>query len=176
MKMKKVLMSLVAIGVMALTATGFAATKGAAKQDGVKALLTEKQQAVATAKVEVPEGSNYFGTSNKATTYVVKYQDPATLDYYDVIIDKATKKVHHVTISGSNFPGSVTINKKAADVTAKIMETYPNASNIVVTLEDDPNGQNLKIYKATFTTPKFNGVAQLNPATCLYGHRELSYK
>lgn len=172
MKLKKVLMGLVAIGTMALTVTAFAATKNT----GVKALLTEKEKAIATAKLEVPTASNYFGTSNKAAVYDVKYQDPDTLDYYDVTVDKATNKVKHVTISGSNFPGSVTINKKTADVTAKILETYPNASNIVVTLEDDPNGQNLKIYKATFDTPKFTGVAQLNPATCLYGHRELSYK
>jgi hypothetical protein len=167
MKLKKVLMSLVAVGMMALTATAFAATKTVAKQDGIHSLLSAKNKAIATAKLEVPANSNYFGTKNKAANYVVKFQDPATLDYYDVTVEKATDKVKHVTISGSNFPGSVT---------AKILESYPAATNIVVTLEDDPNGQNLKIYKATFTTPKFDGVAQLNPATCLYGHRELSYK
>ena len=171
MKLKKVLMGLVAIGTMAMAATSFAAAK-----DGVKATLNAKNKAIATAKVEVPTAANYFGTTNSADAFVVKYQDPDTLDYYDVTVAKATEKVTHVSISGSNFPGSVTINKKEADVKAKILESYPDATNIVVTLEDDPNGQNLKIYKATFSTAKFDGVAQLNPATCLYGHRELSYK
>lgn len=172
MKLKKVLMSLVAMATMAVAATSFAAPAAS----GVHASLSAKNKAIATAKVEVPTDANYFGTKNAATTYVVKYQDPNTLDYYDVTVDKATGKVAHVSISGSNFPGSVTVNKTEADVKAKIAEAYPNATNIVVTKEADPNGVNLVIYKATFSTPKFDGVAQLNPATCLFGHRELTYK
>ena len=172
MKLRKVLMTIVAMGTMAIAATSFAATK----TTGVKAVLSAKNKAIATAKLEVPTGSNYFGTSNDTNAFMVKFQDPTTLDYYDVTVNKATGKTTHVSISGSNFPGSVTINKTEADVKAKIMETYPDATNVVVALEDDPNGKNLKIYKATFATAKFNGVAQLNPATCLYGHRELSFK
>lgn len=172
MKLKKALMSFVAMATLAVAATSFAASAA----DGVKASLSAKNTAIATAKVEVPADANYFGTKNETDSYIVKYQDPNTLDYYDVTVNKATSKVTHVSISGSNFPGSVTVNKTEADVKAKIMEAYPDATNVVVTKESDPNGVNLVIYKATFSTPKFDGVAQLNPATCLFGHRELSYK
>jgi len=176
MKLKKALMAVAAICALAMATTGLAAAKTAKPVTaGIRASLSEKQQAIELAKSECPANCNYFGTKNGEKAYMVKLQNPDTLDYYDVMVSKADKKIHHITISGSNFPGSVTINKKEADVTAKILADYPDAKNIVVTLENDPNAVNLKIYKATFSTAKFNGVAQLNPATCLYGHRELDY-
>lgn len=173
MKLKKVLVALVTGCTLAFTATSFAAAPAAS---GVHQALSQKTAAIATAKAEVPGNANYFGTKDEDAAYVVKYQNPDTLDYYDVTVEKATNKVKHVSISGSNFPGSVTINKTPEDVKAKILADYPTAKDIVVTKEDDPNGKNLVIYKATFSTDKFTAVAQLNPATCLYGHRELDYK
>ena len=172
MEFKKALIAVVAGVTLAFSATSFAAAPAAA---GVHEALSQKNAAIAAAKLEVPSTVNYFGTKDKGDTYDVKYQDPDTLDYYDVTVTKKGAKVQHVSISGSNFPGSVTINKTPEDVKAKILADYPTAKDIVVTKEADPNGVNLVICKATFTTDKFAGVAQLNPATCLYGHRELSY-
>ncbi len=173
MKLKKLLMTAIAVCALAVSATGLAAdtTTGAT----IKASLSAKNAAVAAAKQEVPADCNYYGTKNEVGFYDVKYQSPSDLAYYDVLVSKTTAKIDHITISGSRFPGSVTINKTVADVKAIILGTYPDATNIVVEKKVDTD-KVLTIYEATFTTPKFTGMAKLNPATGAYGYRELNYK
>lgn len=176
MKISKLLIAVVTGCTLAFSVTAMAATKTpTTKAAAIQSSITAKQAAIDLAKAEVPAGSNFFGAKSKGMgEYKVLFQDPATLDYYEVDIENG--RIDEIEIKGSDFPGSVTINKTPEDVKAKILETYPDATNIVVTKEDDPKAKNLMIYKAKFTTPKFTGEAQLNPATCLYGHRELKYK
>ena len=173
MKLKKMLMTAIAVCALAVSATGLAATKTVASD--IKATLSAKNAAIAVAKQEVPADCNYYGIKNEPGFYDVKYQSPSDLAYYDVLVDKATNKIDHITVSGSRFPGSVTITKTVDDVKAIILATYPDATNIAVEKKVDTD-KVLTIYEATFKTPKFTGVAKLNPATGAYGHRELNYK
>ena len=177
MKLRKILMVTMAVCAFAVSTTGFAATKATtpAVAMSIKSSLSAKNAAVAAAKQEVPADCNYYGTKNEVNFYDVKYQSPSDLAYYNVLVDKATAKIDHITISGSRFPGSVTINKTVADVKAIILATYPDATDITVEKKVDTD-KVLTIYEATFKTPKFTGMAKLNPATGAYGYRELNYK
>ena len=173
MKLRKILMTVIAACVLAVSATGLAASSSVGAN--IKASLNAKNAAIAAAKQEVPADCNYYGTKEENAFYDVKYQSPSDLAYYDVMVEKATAKIDHITISGSRFPGSVTINKTVDDVKAIILGTYPDATNIEVVKKVDTD-KVLTIYEVTFTTPKFTGMAKLNPATGAYGYRELNYK
>lgn len=177
MKLRKLLMVTMAVCALAVSATGFAAAKTTAPSVAmsIKSTLTAKNAAIAAAKQEVPADCNYYGTKSEDGFYAVKYQSPSDLAYYNVLVNKETAKIDHITISGSRFPGSVTINKTVADVKAIILATYPDATDIVIDKKVDTD-KILTIYEATFKTPKFTGMAKLNPATGAYGYRELNYK
>lgn len=173
MSMKKQMIAVAAAGVMALTGLGAAAPVFAATSDTIAMKQTAKD---AAAKV-VPANAILTSAKTDDDKFELEYLVPDTLQRYEVEVDRATSKVKEVEVKSSNFPGSVTVNKTAEDVKAAILEAYPDAKNIVVTLKDDSSsGTDFKVYEAKFETPAFVGKAELNPATALIGEQELEYK
>lgn len=156
--LKKMLLTVCAMGALAVSSVGFAAVPA--------------QQAIDAAKAELPEGVVMYGVAERDDEYVLNFRDNDTFLDYKVEVKSATAKVDEIEILGSNIPGSTVVKKTPAEIKAIILEAYPDASNIEVELEQE--GSN-KYYDVDFVTPKFKGDAKLNPVTGAFGKRELDY-
>ena len=173
MSLKKKVVSIASAGVIALSFAGAAVPVFAA----TTATISSKQAAIDSAAKVVPAEAVLTSAKTDDDKFDLEYLVPDTLQRYEIEVDRATSKVKEVEIKSSNFPGSVTVSKTAEDVKAAILEAYPDAKNIVVTLKDDSSsGTDFKVYEAKFETPAFTGEAKLNPATALIGEQELEYK
>ncbi len=64
------------------------------------------------------------------------------------------------------------LSTKLADIERFVMAEYPDARNIVVTMDKEGNNS---YYEAEFTTLKFKGELKFNPATGVIFERELDY-
>ena len=173
--MKKKAAMAAAAGMIALSTLGTAVPAFAAPADFTD-LVTEKQAAVNSAAAVVPSAAVLTSAKTGENAFEMEFLDPNTLQRFHVTVDRATDKVAKVVIDSSNYPGSVTVSKTEADAKATILQTYPDATDIVVTsVKDSSSGTPFVVYKATFKTKEFTGTALLNPATCLIGHQELVY-
>ncbi len=166
-----------AAAVIAAAITGTAAGMAVPAYAAVSETISDKQAAIDSAAKVVPSNGKLVGAKTDEADFDLDYLDPATLEHYEVEVDRATKKVKEVEIKSSNYPGSVTVNKTADDVKAAISSRYPDARNITVTtVNDSKEGTPFVIYKAAFETDAFTGEALLNPATCYIGYQKLEYK
>lgn len=85
----------------------------------------------------------------------------------------ATSKIKEIEVKGATFvKGSTIINKTPNDIKLAVLDTYPDARNIVVSMDKDGNNS---YYEAEFTTVKFKGEVKFNPATGVIFERELDY-
>ncbi|MEG0797395.1 MAG: PepSY domain-containing protein [Acidaminococcaceae bacterium] len=164
MNLKKTIFSVIALFMLAICATCFAGP--------LQATLAQKEQAIAVAKAEVPANINYLGIKNDEDEFEVSFQDPATLEYYEVEVIAATGKIKTIEIKGANTAKSATVNQTEADIKAIVLAAYPDAQNLVIT-QDTENG--LTEYEAKFTATKFTVKLELNPATGAICKREHKY-
>lgn len=156
--LKKMVLTMGVLGALTASAVGFASVPA--------------QRAIDAAKAELPAGVVMYGVAERDDEYVINFRDNATYLEYEVEVKMATAKVDEIEIKGSNIPGSTTVVKTPAEIRAIILETYPDATNIEIELEQEGNN---KYYEAEFFTPKFKGEAKLNPVTGAFGKRELDY-
>lgn len=132
------------------------------------------KQAIEIGKKEVPAGVVTYGTQTEAKEYKVLFYDNSTNRNYEVEIDSETGKVKELEITGSNIVGSTTVLKTQNDIINIVLEKYPAAQNLIVSLEKEGNNS---VYEAKFSTPKYSKVeVKLNPVTGAIGHEELKYK
>ena len=77
-----------------------------------------------------------------------------TLTLWNIIYVKvatATSKIKEIEVKGATFvKGSTIINKTPADIERFVMAEYPDARNIVVTMDKEGNNS---YYEAEFTNP-----------------------
>ena len=130
--------------------------------------LGQSRAAIEVAKAEIPANCTTKGDESRIT-----FQDPDTLEYYYVKVATATSKIKEIEVKGATFvKGSTIINKTPADIERFVMAEYPDACNIVVTMDKEGNNS---YYEAEFTTLKFKGELKFNPATGVIFERELDY-
>lgn len=168
MKLNRKMMALAAVFALVLSSAALVSAN-----KNVSEMLAQKKAAIVLARTEMPADVNYLGTKDEVGKYCVMGQDPLTLQYYTIRVDMKTNKITDVEIKGSNYPGSATITKSEADIKAAVLAKYPNAKNIVIALEKDPNASNLSAYKATFEAGRFNVESLLNPHTAFFGYQFL---
>ena len=157
MKLKNVFSLLAALVVLCVGAMAVAAP--------APSQLGQSRAAIEVAKAEIPANCNLIGYTTKGDESRITFQDPDTLEYYYVKVATATSKIKEIEVKGATFvKGSTIINKTLAE--------YPDARNIVVTMDKEGNNS---YYEAEFTTLKFKGELKFNPATGVIFERELDY-
>lgn len=165
MKLKNIFSVLAALAVLCVGAMAMAAP--------VPSQLGQSREAIEVAKVEIPATCNLLGYTTKDDESLITFQDPDTLEYYYVKVVTATSKIKEIEVKGATFvKGSTIINKTPNDIKLAVLDTYPDARNIVVSMDKDGNNS---YYEAEFTTVKFKGEVKFNPATGVIFERELDY-
>ena len=102
-------------------------------------------------------------------SYILKSSFWNNKNYFTIFI----YKIKEIEVKGATFvKGSTIINKTPADIERFVMAEYPDARNIVVTMDKEGNNS---YYEAEFTTLKFKGELKFNPATGVIFERELDY-
>ncbi len=165
MKLKNIFSVLAALAVLCVGAMAMAAP--------APGELGQSRAAIEAAKAEIPATCNLIGYTTKGDESHITFQDPDTLEYYYVEVKTATAKVEEIEVKGATFiKGSTIINKTPADIELAVLDAYPDARNIVVSMDKDGNNS---YYEAKFTTVKFKGEVKFNPATGAIFERELDY-
>ncbi len=160
--MKKFILLVTALAIMAVSAVAMAAPA-----------KNSQQSVIAAARAEVPAAAVMYGYKEDGDKTVLNFRDNDNYLEYEVEVITATAKVKEVEIKGSNIAGSTTIAKTAEDIKTIILEAYPDAQNIVIETEKEGNNT---YYEAKFTTPKYKKVeAKLNPVTGAFAERELEF-
>ena len=155
MKLKNVFSLLAALVVLCVGAMAVAAP--------APSQLGQSRAAIEVAKAEIPANCNLIGYTTKGDESRITYVKVAT----------ATSKIKEIEVKGATFvKGSTIINKTPADIERFVMAEYPDARNIVVTMDKEGNNS---YYEAEFTTLKFKGELKFNPATGVIFERELDY-
>ncbi len=163
MKLRSIFSVFAALVVLSIGTLAFAAPSS----------LEQSRAAIEAAKAEIPASCNFLGYATEGDESIITFQDPNTLEYYYVTVKTATSRVDEIDVKGATFvKGSTIINKTPADIEKLVLEAYPNARNIVVSMDKDGNNS---YYEAEFTTDKFDGEVKLNPATGVIFERELDY-
>ncbi len=159
--LKKLTVLLSMLAVMAFAAVAMAAP-------------VKSQEIIAAARAEVPPAAVMYGYKEdvKDGDAELNFRDNDAFLEYEVKVDLATKKVLEVEIKGSNSADSTMVVKTEADIKQIILEAYPDAKNILITLDRDGNKAH---YEAKFTTAKYYVEAELNPVTGAFAERELKY-
>ena len=159
--LKKYFVSAVALAALSIASSAFAAVTAT--------------QAMEIARKEVPAGSVFYGFDSKDPDFVAKFRNNATYIEYFVNVAAADGKLLKLEVQGSNAVGSTLLNKTEADVKNAILAAYPDAQDIAISYVDQ--GENNKVYKATFNTPKFRSAeAEISPVTCALGKCQLIYR
>ena len=154
------------VGAIALATLSFASSALAA---------VNAEQALQIARKEVPAESVVFGLKEDGPKFVVNFRDNALFRDYDVDVAVADGKVLALEIKGSNFVGSTMCTKTEADVKNAILAAYPDAKDIAVSFNQQ--GENNKVYTATFNTAKFSSVdVEVSPVTCALGKCKMIYR
>ena len=158
--LKKMVTTLALVGAMAVATAAFAAVPS--------------QEYVAAARAEIPAAAVMYGYKEdvKDGDVEIKFRDNDAFLEYEVKLDLATKKVLEVEIKGANSADSTTIVKTEADIRQIVLDTYPDARDIIVKLDRDGAKAH---YDADFTTNKYKVEAKLNPVTGAFVKRELKY-
>ncbi len=158
--LKKFILLVTALAVMAVSAVAMAApTQG------------KQQSIIDAARTEVPAAAVMYGYKEDGDKTVLNFRDNDNYLEYEVEVITATAKVKEVEIKGSNIAGSTTIVKTAEDIKAIVLEAYPDAQNIVIETEKEGNNT---YYEAKFSTPKYKKVeAKLNPVSGVFAEREV---
>lgn len=158
--MKKLLVTGLLAGLLAISASAFAATP------------TEIMNA---AKAEAPANSIVFVYKEDGKDKVeCSLQDPATLLEYTMEIDKTTAKVLEVKIKGATTAKSRALVKTQEEIEKLVLEAYPDAQNLVIKLEKD---EDMYQYEAQLATPKYASVElEINPTTGAFAKREMKLK
>lgn len=163
MKLKNLFSVLIALAALSIGALALAAPSP----------IYQSKAAIEAAKAEIPASCNMLGFETQEGDSLITFQDPDTLEYYYVKVATATSKVKEIDVKGATFiKGSTIINKTPADIEKFVLAAYPDASNIVVSVDKDGNNS---YYEAEFTTVKFKGELKFNPATGVIFERELDY-
>lgn len=129
-------------------------------------------KAVIAARAEIGEEPVLYGYTEKDGKAIINFRNNDTYLEYEVEVILATSKVKEMEIKGSNIAGSTTIRLTADDIRRIILETYPDARNITVTMKKE--GVNTH-YEAEFVTKKYKAEADMNPFTGAFAKRELEY-
>ena len=137
-------------------------------------LLHVYESGVAAARAEVPPDAVFMGLKDDKDTVLFEFFDNNTLRSYEAVVLKSVNMVQEVKIGGSNNPGSATVTKTSQDIEAIVLQEYPDAKNIEITLKKEGN---LSHYEAAFSTAKFSKAqVKLNPVTGAIGSQKLQYK
>ena len=132
------------------------------------------ESAAAVARAEVPPDAVYRGLKDDKDMVKFVFFDNNTLRSYEAVVLKSANTVQEVQIGGSNNPGSATVTKTPQSIEAIVLQEYPDAKNIEITLKKEGN---LSHYEAVFATAKFSKAeVKLNPVTGAIGSQKLQYK
>lgn len=159
--MKKRILTVVAmlaILVMAVSATAFAASAEDAK--------------VAAAKY-VPTTATYSSTHDDVYKYEVKFMDKETGAYYEVEVNKVTGNVSEFQMKLYNNRGSNNVKLSEADIRNIVIADFPGA-NIYKLKLDREDG--LNIYEVSFSADGIRKAEyDINPETGLVIEKDIKY-
>ena len=154
--LKKLALTLAALGVVSYSAMAFAAGSDAA---------------IAAAKAEVPANSQIINSYVDDGKYKVHFKD-AYGDRYEVEVSTLTNKVLEVEIDRmvrTKATKAVLSPEQAQDL---VLKAYPEAKNLSVYIDRDDNMVEYEVY---FSTEKYRGQVDVNPETGALGDVELKY-
>lgn len=154
--LKKLALTLAALGVLSSSAMAFAAGNEAA---------------IAAAKAEVPANSEVINHYVDDGKYKVHFKD-ANGDRYEVEVSTATNKVIEVEIDKMVRTEAKTVVITPEQAKEVVLKAYPNARNVSVYTDRDDHKVEYEVY---FSTDKFRGHADVNPETGALGDIELKY-
>lgn len=168
MKTKNFILAVVTLFALAFATTCFASDNQLSSTQA----LAAKDAAIATAKTVVPEGSNFLGAKYDDGKYEILFQDPATLDYYDIDVLVATNTIKEYEIEGAASARSATVSKSEEEIKEIILAAYPEATNIFI--EQDAELGMIK-YEAKFTTTTSKVELDINPHTGAICKHEIKF-
>lgn len=154
--LKKLALTLAALGVVSYSAMAFAAGSDAA---------------IAAAKAEVPANSQIINSYVDDGKYKVHFKD-AYGDRYEVEVSTLTNKVLEVEVDRmvpTKATKAVLSPEQAQDL---VLKAYPEAKNLSVYIDRDDNMVEYEVY---FSTEKYRGQVDVNPETGALGDVELKY-
>lgn len=154
--LKKLALTLAALGVVSSSAMAFAAGNDAA---------------VAAAKAEVPANSQIINSYVDDGKYNVHFKD-ANGDRYEVEVSTLTNKVLEVEIDRMVRTESRNVVITPEQAKEVVLKAYPDAKNVSVFTDRDDHKVEYEVY---FSTDKFRGQADVNPETGALGDVELRY-
>ena len=179
--LKKAVMFLLAMFLMAGMTVGFAAGKANAGAGKAVRMVRsryspEEEKAILAAKAEIPATAEFQGIITEQETdrtTDILFFDNSTLRSYEVTVLKDAGQVKTVKIGGSNIPGSTTVNKTVKDIEEALKLEYPDGR--ILSIEQKQEG-NLRYYEAQLETQRFTADLQVNPVTGAIGKQVLEYK
>ena len=154
--LKKLTLTLGALGIVASSAVAMAAGNDAA---------------LVAAKAEVPAGCTVVSSYVDDNEYNVHFRDAAGVRY-EVEVSTLTNKVLEVEVDRvvpTKSSRTVLSPEEAKNV---VLKAYPDAKNLSVF--EDRDGA-LMEYEVYFSTDKFSGQADVNPETGNLGDVDLKY-
>ena len=154
--LKKLAITLAALGVVSSSALAFAASN---------------DEAVAAAKAEVPANSQIINSYVDDGKYNVHFKD-ANGDRYEVEVSALTNKVLEVEIDKMVRTEAKTVVITPEQAKEVVLKAYPDAKNVSVFTDRDDHKVEYEVY---FSTDKFRGQADVNPETGALGDVELKY-
>ena len=154
--LKKLALTLAALGVVSYSAMAFAAGSDAA---------------IAAAKAEVPANSQIINSYVDDGKYKVHFKD-AYGDRYEVEVSTLTNKVLEVEIDRLVRTESRSVVITPEQAKEVVLKAYPDAKDVSVFTDRDDHKVEYDVY---FSTDKFRGQADVNPETGALGDVELKY-
>ncbi len=152
---KKLLATLALAGSLMFSANAMAAVRGT--------------DAIEVAKEKLPPSIVVMGYDEDENTAIVNFRDPDNLLDYEVEVGMESGKVLKMDVEGSSIPGSTVVTKSIDEIAAIVLEEYPNAREMLVTLEQEGDRY---FYEAEFVTDEYAAELTINPVTGAFSERE----
>lgn len=153
--MKKLIMTLVVLGIIACASIGFASNA-----------------AVNAAKAEIPATCEMFSYEEDDGKTEMYFRDSASGMLYKVEAISATGRILEIEIKNRNIIHSNNVVKSYEDIKNIVKAAYPDARNIIVNLKRSFTKAE---YEVDFITDKYKGEAELNAETGEFEEIELEY-
>ena len=154
--LKKLALTLAALGVLSSSAMAFASGNDAA---------------IAAAKAEVPANSEVINSYMDDGKYNVNFRG-ADGARYEVEVFALTNKVLEVEVDRMVPTKAVNVVITPEQAQEIVLKAYPDAKNLSVSTDRDDHMVEYEVY---FSTSKFRGQADVNPETGALGDVELKY-